>query len=73
MDNIKLPIAVSICVDDVGWHEGADDSSRGGPYRSALPRRHHPSDVLALNEIGKGLGTKILCDLVLGEWWKVQT
>ena len=70
MNEIKLPIAVSICVDDVGWHSGEDDRFLGGPPRSALPRRHHPDDVRVLNEIGKGLGTKILCDLVLGEWDK---
>lgn len=70
MEKIRIPLGVSICVDDVGWHRGDDDRSFGGPSRSALPRRHHPSDVLVLNEIGKGLGTKILCDLVLGEWDK---
>ena len=70
MDEIKIPIGVSICVDDVGWHEGEDTRVFGGPARSALPRRHHINDVLALNEIGRGLGTKILCDLVLGDWDK---
>ena len=70
MDDIRIPIAVSICVDDVGWHEGRDERPVGGPPRSALPRRHHVNDVLALNEIGRGLGTKILCDLVLCDWDK---
>ena len=70
MESIKIPIGVSICVDDVGWHLGEDERAFGGPARSALPRRHHPSDVRVLHEIGKGLGVKILCDLVLGEWDK---
>ena len=65
-----LPYAVSIRVDDVGWHEGADERWRNRPSRSGLPRRHHPDDVRALNAIGKGLGTKIICCLVLGEWDK---
>ena len=68
MENIKLPIAVSIRVDDVGWFEGADDRHLGRPSRSGIPRRHDPRDILALNEIGRGLGTKVLCNLVLGEW-----
>lgn len=68
MEKIKIPIGVSICVDDVGWIEGEDQRIFGGPARTAIPRRHHPSDVLVLQKIAKGLGTKILCDLVLGEW-----
>ncbi len=68
MEQFKLPVAVSIRVDDVGWFEGADDRWCGRPSRSGLPRRHDPRDVLALAEIGRGLGTKILCNLVLGEW-----
>ena len=67
-DEICLPISVSIRVDDVGWFEGADDRWRGLPSRSGIPRRHVPKDILTLNEIGKGLGTKVLCNLVLGEW-----
>ncbi len=70
MENIKIPLGVSICVDDVGWHEGEDRRFFGEPARSALPRRHHPDDVLVLQKIAKGLGVKILCDIVLGEWDK---
>ncbi|MBE6695835.1 MAG: hypothetical protein E7587_05215 [Ruminococcaceae bacterium] len=68
MENFKLPVGVAIRVDDVGWFEGADDRHIGRPSRSGLPRRHHPNDILVLNEIGKGLGTKVLCNLILGEW-----
>ena len=68
MENIKLPIAVSIRVDDVGWFEGADDRHLGRPSRTGIPRRHVPDDILTLNAIGRGLGTKVLCNLVLGEW-----
>ena len=65
---ITLPIGVAIRVDDVGWHEGADERWRSRPSRSGLPRRHHVNDILALAKIGEGLGTKVLCNLVLGEW-----
>ena len=68
MEQLKLPIAVSIRVDDVGWLEGADWRSMGLPSHSGLPRRHDPRDVQALAEIGRGLGTKVLCNLVLGDW-----
>ena len=70
MKNIKLPIATSIVVDDVGWFDGRDLRVSGGPARSGLPRFHHPDDVRALNEIGRALNTKILCSLVLGDWDK---
>ena len=67
-NDMILPVAVSIRVDDVGWFEGADERHLGLPSRSGLPRRHDPRDILTLNEIGKGLGVKVLCNLILGEW-----
>lgn len=66
--DIKIPIGVGIRIDDVGWFEGEDQRHMNRPSRSGLPRRHHPDDVRALAEIAKRLGTKIVCDLVLGEW-----
>lgn len=67
-ENIIIPVALSIIVDDVGWHDGADRRYINEPARSGLPRFHHPDDVRALNEIGKALNTRIICSLVLGEW-----
>ena len=66
--DIKLPIGVAIRVDDVAWFEGADDRHLSRPSRSGLPRRHHPDDVRALAEVAKRLGSKIVCNIVLGEW-----
>lgn len=68
LELITLPTAVSIRVDDVGWYEGEDQRTLGLPSHSGLPRKHDPRDILVLNEIGRGLGTKVLCNLVLGEW-----
>ena len=68
MENIKIPLGVAIRVDDVAWFEGADDRHLNRPSRAGLPRRHDVRDVLALAEIGKRLGTKIVAELVLGEW-----
>lgn len=68
MSNIKIPTALILVVDDVGWHNGRDDRLNNRPSRSGLPRFHHKNDVLALNEIGRGLDMKIVCSLVIGEW-----
>ena len=68
MENICLPTAVTVRVDDVGWFEGADERHADRPARSGLPRRHVPDDFRVLHEIGRGLNTKILCNLVLGDW-----
>nr|MBQ4319526.1 hypothetical protein [Clostridia bacterium] len=69
MENrVKIPCAIQIRVDDVGWHIGADDRHINRPSRSGLPRMHHPDDYIILNEIGKALNVQIGCSLVLGEW-----
>ena len=68
MINVTLPVAIELVVDDVGWHNGADERYKNLPARSGLPRFHHPDDIKALNAIGEGLNMKIVCSLVLGEW-----
>ena len=68
LQDIILPTAVTVRVDDVGWFEGADERYTNRPARSGLPRRHVPDDFRVLHEIGRGLNTKILCNLVLGDW-----
>jgi hypothetical protein len=67
---IKIPVAIQLRVDDVGWHNGRDERYKNRSSRSGLPRNHHPDDYLVLNEIGKALNMKICCALVLGEWDK---
>jgi len=69
-NNIKIPVAIQMRVDDVGWHNGADDRWKGQPSRSGLPRKHNVLDYGVLNEIGKAVNMKINCSLVLGEWDK---
>lgn len=68
--SIVLPTALQICVDDVGWFIGSDDRYLSRPSRTGLTRRHAPEDYIVLNEIGKAIGQKIMCPLVLGEWDK---
>ena len=68
LKDMILPVAVTVRVDDVGWFEGEDGRYGNRPARSGIPRRHVPDDFRVLHEIGKGLNTKILCNLVLGDW-----
>ena len=70
MENIKIPIAQSIIIDDVAWFDGSDQRHINGPARGGIPRYFHPEDVRSLNAIGKELGVKIGCSLVLGDWDK---
>ncbi len=69
-NNVKIPVAFQIRVDDVGWHKGDDDRWINRPSRSGLPRMHHKLDYEMLARLGKELNTKIGCSLVLGEWDK---
>lgn len=68
--SVVLPTALQICVDDVGWFTGADDRYLSRPSRTGMTRRHVAADYTAINEIGKAIGQKIMCPLVLGEWDK---
>ena len=69
-NNIKIPVALQIRVDDVAWQKGQDERCLRKPSRSGLPRMHHPLDYIILNELGKALDMHIGCSLVLGEWDK---
>lgn len=66
--NVVIPSAVQICIDDVGWFNGSDQRYIGLPSRTGMTRRHCPEDYTVLNEIGKAIGMKLMCPLVLGEW-----
>lgn len=69
-NTIIIPSALQLCVDDIGWFNGADQRYIGRPSRTGMPRKHVPEDYLILNEIGKALDMKIVCPLILGEWDK---
>ena len=51
-NNIILPTAVCLRVDDVGWHNGSDDRYDSRPSRTGIPRMHQPQDYRALHELG---------------------
>ncbi len=69
-EKTKIPIALQVVCDDIGWFNGDDDRCTNGPSRTGIPRRHAPQDYTALNELGRRLNMKIYCPLVLGEWDK---
>lgn len=68
MENIVIPAPLQICLDDVGWFNGADDRENGGSARTAMPRRHCAEDYAAIEELGRRLDMRINCGFVLGEW-----
>lgn len=63
-----VPIALQVVIDDVGWWCGANDSERGGPYRTGIDRDHVPADYAAIVELGKRLGIRPQAALILCEW-----
>ena len=70
LDNIVIPVAFQLSLDDVGWHDGRDLRTINQPSRSGLPRNHHPLDYNMLAELGRALDMKIVCPLCLGDWDK---
>ncbi len=69
-DNLIIPQALILCLDDVGWHNGDDLRPDGMASRSGIPRYHHPLDYRMLAELGKAIDMKIVCPLCLGDWDK---
>lgn len=67
---VVIPAALQICMDDIGWHIGHDQRHIGRPSRTGIPRHHSPLDYIAVNEVGKAVGMKIMCPLCIGEWDK---
>ena len=66
--DFKIPVALQIVVDDIGWFWGRDDREIGGPSRTGVARTHILEDYIVLNEIGRALNQKINAMLVIGEW-----
>jgi hypothetical protein len=69
-NSVIIPNAIQICMDDIGWFSGHDKRHLGQPSSTGMPRRHTPEDYMIVNEIGKAIGMKIMCPLVIGEWDK---
>lgn len=68
MKNIILPSPLQIVMDDLGWFCGTDGRAELNPARTGVTRRHCAEDYAVVNEIGRNLGMKINCAIVMGEW-----
>ena len=68
MEDIVIPRALQIVVDDLGWFCGDDDRASGGASRTGMGRRHGYKDYMAMHELGKALDQKIVCGFCLAEW-----
>jgi hypothetical protein len=63
-----IPRPIQLVIDDVGWREGWDLSAGGGPYRAGVDRLLSPDDYAAVAELGRRLGIRPQCAMVLCEW-----
>lgn len=70
LEKIKIPVALQITIDDLGWHDGRDYTNIGKASRSGLPRDHAVEDYTVVNELGRALNQKILGLLCLVDWDK---
>ena len=69
-ENVKIPVALQFCFDDVGWDYGRDLRAEHKASRSGIPRYHAIEDYKMLHEFGKALGQKIWAPLCLADWDK---
>ena len=60
MKEYIIPNALQIVIDDLGWFNGKDDRENHGPSCTAMPRNHVAEDYLAVNELGRALGTPVV-------------
>jgi hypothetical protein len=65
---LSLPMPLFLVVEDVGWWQGRDGSSRGEPYRTGMGRRHCLADYQALATLAARLSMRIQLSMVLCEW-----
>ncbi len=65
---VCVPKAIQLVLDDIGWFYGADQRSAGLPSRTGINRLHVLEDYEIVEALGKAIGQKINCMLVIGEW-----
>ena len=70
MENLIIPVAIQICLDDVGWDKGTDMRVSGGQSRTGIPRFHEYEDYEAVEMLGRALNQRILCALCVMDWDK---
>lgn len=67
-NNVCIPKALQLVLDDIGWFYGADQRSASLPSRTGINRLHVLEDYQIVEALGKAIGQKINCMLVIGEW-----
>ena len=68
-EDIRIPAALQLAIDDVGWMDGRIPYwDNWSPNRTGMPRRHVLEDYIVMNEVGRSIGMKINILFVLGEW-----
>ncbi len=67
-DDVIIPKAMQLALDDFGWFYGRDVRDQGGPARAGFPREMEIEDYEMMNEIGKAINQKVLGMFVVGEW-----
>lgn len=70
MENMIIPVAIQICLDDVAWDLGTDMRVSGGQSRTGIPRFHEMEDYEAVEMLGRALNQKILCAMCVMDWDK---
>lgn len=70
MENLIIPVAIQICLDDVGWDNGTDMRAGGGQSRTGMPRLHAYEDYEAVEMLGRALNQRILCAMCVMDWDK---
>ncbi len=70
MDNMIIPVAIQIGLDDVGWDNGNDLRTIGQQSRTGIPRLHTIEDYEAVEALGRALNQKLLCFICMIDWDK---
>lgn len=70
LSDVRIPVALQLVLDDVGWMYGRDERWENYPSRTGMPRRHVLEDYVAINEVGRAINMEIHATFVIGEWDK---
>ena len=67
-NDVIIPKALQLVLDDFGWFYGRDVRDQGGPARAGFPREFEIEDYEMMNELGKAMNEEVMGMFVGGEW-----
>ncbi len=70
MENMIIPVAIQIGLDDVAWDKGNDLRIIGQQSRTGIPRHHAMEDYEAVEMLGRAFNQRILCFACMMDWDK---